>query len=200
MVTPLYEAAITTAVGSATLEVSILKLACVAPAATTTESGTFATEVLLLESEILAPPDGASAARTTVPSGCACPCTDDAPSEILVSAADVGAGAFDVDVADATVLGAAGDEPSPHAADQAADATTVRRKNLRSGSHESVRKTCRIEASSGGTGPARQYSCRPDELDADSSCALNASGVSLLPDPQYDCFSVNVKGIVFAPS
>jgi hypothetical protein len=66
-VDPPYEAEMVTGVGSATLEVSMEKLACVAPAATVTAAGTFATSTLLLDNETLAPPDGAADASDTVP-------------------------------------------------------------------------------------------------------------------------------------
>src|SRR5262245_55810085 len=81
MGTPLYDAEIITDAGSATLDVSMVKLAWVAPAATVTDEGTFATAVLLLDSETLAPPEGAPDASVTVPCGCDCPSTDEAVTE-----------------------------------------------------------------------------------------------------------------------
>jgi hypothetical protein len=154
MVTPAYDARIVTGDGSATLDVSMEKLACVAPSATVTADGTFATAVLLLDNETLVPPAGAPAASETVPSGRACPGTDAGATESPVSVADAGAGAaVGVDGADATTaVGAAGDESSPHAIDDAADATATRVKNLPSHGPVYVLKTCRIDASSGGVG------------------------------------------------
>jgi len=165
MVAPPYDARIVTGDGSATLDVSTEKLACVAPAAMVTPDGTFAIAVLLLDNETLAPPAGAIAARETVPSGRACPGTDAGVMESPVSVEDAGA-AVGVDSADATTAeGAAGDESSPHAIDPAADAMATSVKNLPSHAALPVLKTCRIEASSGGSREARQYCCRPDEVE-----------------------------------
>jgi hypothetical protein len=118
--------------GSATLEVSMEKVACVAPACTVTDAGTFATTVLLLVSETRAPPDGAPDASVTVPTGWACPATDAGEMEILASVADDGSGAAGVDVLDATVrLGAAGESLSPQPVDHTANTAAASVKNLR---------------------------------------------------------------------
>ena len=50
-----------------TLCVLTVKVALVLPAETVTLDGTVATDVLLLESETVAPPEGAAALRVTVP-------------------------------------------------------------------------------------------------------------------------------------
>jgi hypothetical protein len=133
-VVPPYEAEIVTGEGSATLDVSTEKVACVAPACTVTAAGTFATTVLLLVSEILAPPDGAPAARVTVPTGCACPGTVAGEMESLASVADDDSGAAGGDALDATVrLGAAGESLSPQPVDHTANTAAISVKNLRSG-------------------------------------------------------------------
>ena len=49
------------------LVVEMVNLALVLPAATTTLDGTVATPVLLLESVMTAPPEGAAPLRVTVP-------------------------------------------------------------------------------------------------------------------------------------
>src|SRR5256885_6919688 len=122
IVSPPYDAMIVTGDGSATLEVSMEKPACVAPAAIVTADGTFATALLLLDNEILAPPAGAPAASETVPSGRACPGTDAGVMDSPVNVAEVAAGVVGLDSADATTaVGAAGDESSPHAIDDAAE-------------------------------------------------------------------------------
>ena len=87
--------------------------------------------LLLLDNETLAPPAGAPAASETVPSGRACPGTDAGVMDSPVNVAEVAAGIVGVDSADATTaVGAAGDESSPHAIDDAAEATATRVKNL----------------------------------------------------------------------
>jgi hypothetical protein len=53
-VTPAYDAEIVTGDGSETVDVSIEKVSCAAPGAIVTETGTLATAILLLDSEILA--------------------------------------------------------------------------------------------------------------------------------------------------
>ncbi len=56
-----------TAVDAATALVLTVNVALVAPAATATVDGTWATVVLLLESATVAPPAGAAPLRVTVP-------------------------------------------------------------------------------------------------------------------------------------
>jgi hypothetical protein len=63
-----------------TVPVVTVKFADVAPAATVTDAGTVAAE-LLLESETVTPPDGAAALRVTVP-------VDDAPPVTLAGLSD----------------------------------------------------------------------------------------------------------------
>ena len=67
LVVPAYVAEITTLAFDETRCVFTLKLALVCPACTVTLDGTVATDVLLLESVTVAPPDGAAALSVTVP-------------------------------------------------------------------------------------------------------------------------------------
>ena len=66
-VVPAYIAEMTTFVFEDTLCVFTVKLALVCPADTVTWDGTVATDVLLLDSDTLAPPKGAAPLRVTVP-------------------------------------------------------------------------------------------------------------------------------------
>src|SRR5882724_7694563 len=67
LVVPEYAALIATVVGAVTALVLTMKLAVFAPAATVTLAGTRAANVLLLESDTTAPPDGAALLNVTVP-------------------------------------------------------------------------------------------------------------------------------------
>ena len=64
--TPEYEAVSVTEVGVVTVPVATEKVADVEPCGTVTDAGTLAA-VFGLESDTTAPPDGAAAARVTVP-------------------------------------------------------------------------------------------------------------------------------------
>lgn len=68
-VTPEYVAVIVTVCDETTVDVSTRNVVLVLAAGTLTFDGTFATSVLLLESETDAPPDGAAAVSVTVPVG-----------------------------------------------------------------------------------------------------------------------------------
>lgn len=74
-VRPPEEALIVTGVEVETVEVVTVKVTLVAPAARLTLVGTVATEVLLLDSVIKAPPDGAPALKVTVPAEVLVPTT-----------------------------------------------------------------------------------------------------------------------------
>ena len=67
LIVPAYVAEITTLVFDETRCVLTVKLVLVCPACTVTLDGTVATDVLLLESDTVAPPDGAAALSVTVP-------------------------------------------------------------------------------------------------------------------------------------
>ena len=97
LVTPLKDAEIVTAVEAVTGLVPTVKLAPKAPAGTITQTGTVATQGLLLESVTVAPPAGAAPFRVTVPYEGIHPGTlvgfrlsedTDVASTITVSAAD----------------------------------------------------------------------------------------------------------------
>jgi hypothetical protein len=72
-VTPLYEPEIVIAFATATVDVSTVNDAVVAPATTATVAGTRATSWSLVARLTMAPPAGAAAVSDTVPWGCPCP-------------------------------------------------------------------------------------------------------------------------------